>query len=71
MYKVVLDEVNSYIMESETGMSFEDAVNEILEYCRESFYDLQESVWESIQSEGEQTFVNRHQNGANMSIIFT
>ena len=56
MYKIVLDEKNSYIEESETGMSFDQAVANILEYCRDASYDLQEAIWELIQSEGESSF---------------
>ena len=56
MYRVVLDEKNSYIEESATGVSFEQAVNSILEYCRDASYDLQEAVWEMIQAGGEAQF---------------
>jgi hypothetical protein len=70
MYKVVLDEKNSYIEPSETGMSFADAVDSILEYCIEAGYDMQEGLWESVKSEGEQNFSSRHQTGASVPIIF-
>lgn len=56
MYRVVLDERNSYIEEVETGMSFDHAVNSILEYCRDASYDLQEAIWELVQSGGEAQF---------------
>lgn len=56
MYQIVFDEKNSYIVESETGIPFDQAVAEILEYCREASYDLQVALWELIQSEGEQQY---------------
>lgn len=62
MYKVVLDEKSSYIDPVESGsvgLSFEDAVGLILEYCREASYDLQEAVWELILAEGEDNFSSR------------
>jgi effector-binding domain-containing protein len=56
MYKVVLDEKSSYIVPSDTGMGFEDAVTEIIEYAREASYELQEVIWELILSDGEDAF---------------
>lgn len=62
MYKVVLDEKHSYIelvnseLVNSEGFSFEEAVTQIIEYARESSYDLQEAIWEMILSEGEDRF---------------
>jgi len=56
MYKVVLDEVHSYIEKAENGLSFEDAVNHIIEYCRDAEYTLQEDIWEVILLRGETEF---------------
>lgn len=63
MYRVILDEKNSYIESvnsgesvNSSGFSFEEAVTQIIEYAREASYDLQEAIWEMILSEGEDRF---------------
>lgn len=58
-YSVILDEKVSSIVPTEgKGMSFKEAVNEILEYVRDAGYDLQEAIFENILKEGEQSFLD-------------
>lgn len=56
MYSVILDETNSTIVPSETGMSFVDACKEVINYCIDSDYELQKEIWEVNLERGEQLY---------------
>lgn len=56
MYSVILDETQSTIVPSETGMSFMDACKSIIEYCVDSDYELQKEIWEVNLERGEQLY---------------
>lgn len=61
-YSVILDEVSSTIVPVENGMSFKDAIQEVLEYVRDAGYDLQEAIFEGILQDGEQSFLDGKSN---------
>lgn len=54
-YSVVLDSKNSYIIESEIGMSYGQACQAIIDYCSDSGYDLQQELWEVNKESGSQS----------------
>lgn len=56
LYSVTLDELDSYITPTETGVSFESACDQILEYALESGYDIQHDIWTVIRSQGEEMY---------------
>lgn len=59
-YNVVLDSESSYIEPVENGgISFEDAIGSIIDYCKEASYELQEVVWSLILEDGEDRFSSR------------
>ena len=58
-YYVVLDERCSKIIPSnDGGMTFNSAVNHILEYTKEAGYGLQEAFFEYVKESGEDVFSN-------------
>lgn len=54
-YSVVLDSTNSYLVPSDTGMSFTDACMEVINYAIEAGYDLQKELFETFLLSGEDT----------------
>lgn len=52
-YQIVLDQRASQIIPSETGMSFKQAIQEILEYTQEAGYSLQEAYFNCLKKAGE------------------
>lgn len=51
-YSVVLDSDSSYLVPSDTGMSFTDACMEIINYAIEAGYDIQQELFEVLLAEG-------------------
>lgn len=47
-FSVVLDSVKSYIVSSEQGMAFKEAIEHIIEYSSDSGYDLQEAYFYQV-----------------------
>lgn len=47
-FSVVLDSIKSYIVPSENGMTFNQAINHIIEYSNESGYELQASYFSEV-----------------------
>ena len=54
-YTVVLDSKNSYLIENETGLTFNQACDFIIEYCAEAGYKLQQELWEVNKNTGSQS----------------
>jgi hypothetical protein len=47
-YAVVLDKIASYLVPSDSGVSFKVAIQEIVDYAREAEYTLQEEYFQMI-----------------------
>ena len=52
-YSVVLDSSNSYLVPSDNGMSFTNACMEVINYAIEAGCDIQQELFETLLSEGE------------------
>lgn len=54
-FSVILDSIQSKVVPSEdSGMTFKQAVEEILDYCREAGYTLQEEFFQVVSENQEQ-----------------
>ena len=52
-YSVVLDSSSSYLVPSDNGMSFTNACMEVINYTIEAGYSIQQELFETLLSEGE------------------
>jgi hypothetical protein len=55
-YSVMLDGVQSVISETENGVSFKEAIDSVLEYCKDAGYTLQEAYFEEVAKDKESYF---------------